>query len=187
MIEYIRGMIEDIGQNYVIIDFMGIGIKVFVPFSTLKALPTRGNITKLYTYLHVREDGFQIFGFKTKEELDLFEKLLSVNGVGPKGALSILSVVPIDNFAKVVNTGDYKALTLVPGIGKKTAERIILELKDKLPKEIVFESDNNLSNEALEALLALGYSKSEAISALADITCNSVEETVKQALKKLMK
>lgn len=187
MIEYIRGMIEDIGQDYVVIDFMGIGIKVFVPFSTFKVLPSKGNITKLYTYLHMREDGFQIFGFKTKEELDLFEKLLSVSGVGPKGALSILSVVSIDNFVKAVNAGDYKALTIAPGIGKKTAERIILELKDKLPKEIVFEGDNNFSNEALEALLALGYTKSEAIYALADITCDSVEEAVKQALKKLMK
>lgn len=119
MIEYVRGIIEDIGQDYVVIDFMGIGIKVFVPFSTLKVLPSKGNITKLYTYLQVREDGFQIFGFKTKEELDLFEKLLSVSGVGPKGALSILSVVSIDNFVKAVNAGDYKALTVAPGIGKK--------------------------------------------------------------------
>ncbi|AIS52301.1 holliday junction ATP-dependent DNA helicase RuvA [Thermoanaerobacter kivui] len=187
MIEYIRGMIEDIGQDHVVIDFMGIGIKVFVPFSTLKVLPPKGNIVKLYTYLHVKEERFQIFGFKTKEELDLFEKLLFVNGVGPKGALSILSVISIDNFIKAVNAGDYKTIVTAPGIGRKTAERIILELKDKLPKEVAYEGENNFSNDVLEALLTLGYTKSEAIYALADVDCSNVEEAVKQALKKLMK
>jgi len=187
MIEYIRGIIEDIGPDHVVIDFMGIGIKIFVPFSTIKELPPKGNITKLYTYLYVKEDGFQIFGFKRKEELELFEKLLTVSGVGPKGALSILSVVPIESFIKAVNSGDYKILTAAPGIGKKTAERVILELKYKVPKEVVVPKEDSLLNEALEALLALGYTKSEAIYALSDVNCESVEQAVKEALKKLAK
>ncbi|MGB9679347.1 MAG: Holliday junction branch migration protein RuvA [Thermoanaerobacteraceae bacterium] len=187
MIAYIKGAIEDIGTDFVIIDFMGIGIRVLAPFSTITKLPSKGNLIKLHTYFQVKEDGFVLYGFKTQEELDIFEKLITVSGVGPKAALSILSSISIDNFINAVNTGDYKTLTLAPGIGKKSAERIILELKDKLPKVFINLKEQDFTNDALDALISLGYSRNEALFALSEVNCSNVEDAVKQALKKLMK
>lgn len=187
MIAYIKGVIEDIGSDFLIIDLMGIGIKLKAPFSTIRCLPQIGSRIKLHIYLHVKEDGFQIYGFKTSEELDLFEKLIGINGVGPKAAISILSSIPIDKFINAVNIGDYKAIEAAPGIGKKTAERIILELKDRLPKMVVNGNISDISNDAVDALISLGYTRNEAVSVLSEINCNNIEEAVRQALKKLMK
>lgn len=187
MIAYIKGVIEDIGNDYIIVELMGIGIKLMAPFSTIRGLPPIGSIIKLHTHLHVKEDGFQIYGFRTMEELYLFEKLLTISGVGPKAALSILSNIPIDKFINAINVGDYKAIEAAPGIGRKTAERIILELKDKLSQALINGNCQYVSDDAVDALISLGYTRSEAISALSGISCDNVEDAVRQALKKLMK
>lgn len=186
MIAYIKGIIEDIGNDFIIIELMGIGIKLIAPFSTIRSLPPIGSTIKLHTHLHVKEEGFQIYGFITVEELYLFEKLLTISGVGPKAALSILSNIPIDKFINAISAGDYKVIEAAPGIGKKTAQRIILELKDKLHGITMNSSSPNVSNDAVEALISLGYTRSEAISALSGISCDNVEDAVRQALKKLM-
>lgn len=201
MIAYIKGVLEDIGAGMVVIDNNGIGYEIFVPDNLLSELPAIGNEVKIYTYLHVREDIMQLFGFLEKSDVDMFRLLITVSGIGPKGALGILSVLSSEDLRFAILAGDAKAISSAPGIGKKTAEKAILELKDKVKLEDAFEAklektqkkeqnSNSLARqEAAEALVALGYSQSEALKAIrkVDMTEDMNTETLlKLALKNIM-
>lgn len=200
MFYYLNGTVAHLGPYLAVIDFGGVGYACRTTNTTQAQLKI-GEKGKLYTYLHVREDAMDLYGFATQEELNLFELLLSVSGVGPKAALSILSASTPANLALSIITGDEKALTCAPGIGKKIAQRVILELKDKLAKGqtiAVGESyggtgvtvipENKLS-EATAALAVLGYSQGEIGAALKGIDLDSLtlEQIIKEALKKMMK
>ena len=200
MYEYIKGYYKGINKDYVIIENNGIGYKIFTSGATMAAMPIIDEEIKLYTKQVVREDFLGLYGFESIDELDMFNLLLSINGVGAKAALSLLSISRINNLKYAIIMGDEKHLCRAPGIGKKTAGRIILELKDKLQKEQLSdgkisidgfvdeldESTNNIA-EALGALLALGYSEKEAESALKKIDkTETLENIIKSSLKVLM-
>ena len=202
MFYYLNGTVAHLAPYLAVIDCGGVGYACRTTNVTLGAL-TVGKPGKLYTYLHVREDALELYGFATEEELKCFEMLLGVSGVGPKAALSILSSAPPERLAMSIITGDEKALTAAPGVGKKIAQRIILELKDKLSKGqlgggisgetyggsgITLIPENKVS-EASAALAVLGYSPSEIGLALKGIDMDSLslEQIIKQALKKMVK
>ena len=200
MFYYVNGTVAHVGPYLAVIDCGGVGYACKTTNVTLAAL-TVGKPAKLYTYLNVREDAMELFGFATEEELGCFQMLIGVSGVGPKAALSILSSTPPERLALAIITGDEKALTCAPGIGKKIAQRIILELKDKLAKGqlspagesyggtgVTVIPENKLS-EATAALAVLGYSNSEIGLALKgiDLDSLSLEQIIKQALKKMVK
>lgn len=206
MISFIKGEIEYMGTDYVVLAANNMGFNVFVSGSTLNSLRGIGTEIKLYTYLNVREDAMQLFGFSTRDELNVFKLLITVNGVGPKGALGILSVMSTDELRFAVACEDSKAISKAPGIGAKTAQKVILELKDKLKledavnnslensisKDLVI-SASDIKSEAVMALTALGYSQSEAARAVRDIKpedCSSedasVEDIIKLALRALI-
>ena len=201
MFYFVSGQVAHIEPYLAVIDCGGVGYACRTTNYTLSALK-RGEKAKLYTHLHVREDDMELFGFATTEELHLFRQLISVSGVGPKAGLSILSATTPANLALSIITGDEKALTVAPGIGKKIAQRVILELKDKLAKDqrasggmevyggagVTVIPENKLS-EATAALAVLGYSQAEINVALKDLDLSSLalEEIIKQALKKMMK
>jgi len=200
MFYYVSGTVAHMGPYLAVIDCGGVGYACRTTNTTQAQLRV-GEKGKLYTYLHVREDAMDLYGFATQEELNLFELLLSVSGVGPKAALSILSASTPANLALSIITGDEKALTCAPGIGKKIAQRVILELKDKLAKGqtiaagesyggtgVTVIPENKLS-EATAALAVLGYAQSEINAALKGIDMDSLtlEQIIKEALKKMMK
>lgn len=201
MFYYVNGTVAHIAPYLAVIDCGGVGYACHTTNVTLGALSV-GKPGKLYTYLNVREDAMELYGFATEEELKCFELLISVSGVGPKAALSILSSAPPERLAMSIITGDEKALTAAPGIGKKIAQRIILELKDKLAKGqlgsragesyggsgITLIPENKVS-EASAALAVLGYSQSEIGMALKGIDMDGLplEGIIKQALKKMVK
>lgn len=193
MIAYIQGELTHVAPEYVIVDVMGLGYRVLVPGSTLQAMPAPGSKVKLFTHLYVREDGFSLYGFVSPEEYELFVLLLSVSGVGPRMALSILSAVTPGQFREAVSLNEAGMLTRIPGIGPKTAQRIILELKDKIGSlapvaETLPKTVPGTTAEALQALTALGYSLPEAsravTAALKDLPPGTpVAVVVRQALK----
>lgn len=201
MFYYVSGIVAHVAPYLAVIDCGGVGYACKTTNVTLSAIKV-GEKAKLFTYLNVREDAMDLFGFATEEEKNCFEMLLGVSGVGPKAALAILSTNPPERLALSIITGDEKALTAAPGIGKKIAQRIILELKDKLAKGqlggVTGESyggtgvtvipENKLS-EATAALAVLGYSQSEIGLALKGIDLENLtlEQIIKQALKKMMK
>ena len=200
MFYYLSGTVAHTEPYLAVIDCGGVGYACRTTSYTLSALK-KGDKAKLFTYLNVREDAMELYGFATQEEQNLFQLLISVSGVGPKAALSILSSSTPANLALSIITGDEKALTCAQGIGKKIAQRVILELKDKLAKGqtiatgesyggtgITVIPENKLS-EASAALAVLGYSQSEINVALKGIDLESLtlEEVIKQALKKMMK
>ncbi len=200
MFYYVSGTVAHMGPYLAVIDCGGVGYACRTTNTTQAQLRV-GEKGKLYTYLNVREDAMELYGFATQEELNLFELLLSVSGVGPKAALSILSASTPANLALSIITGDEKALTCAPGIGKKIAQRVILELKDKLAKGqtisrgeayggtgVTVIPENKLS-EATAALAVLGYSQGEIGAALKGIDMDSLtlEQIIKEALKKMMK
>lgn len=199
MYSYIKGTLEEISEGQIVIDNHGIGYQVLIPSAMAGDLPAVGNEIKIYTYLHVKEDGVALFGFPAKETLALFLLLLKVNGIGPKGALGILSALSPEDLRFAVLAGDAKAISKAPGIGAKSAQRIILELKDKMDFETgVYESaaegggatprDGAAQNEAVQALVALGYSSSEAVSAIAAANVSKdadTEEVLKAALRQM--
>ena len=207
MFYYIKGILATAAPGYAVIDAGGVGYKMTISENTYRALPPRHSATKppqatLYTYLSVREDGVELFGFGSESELSSFKMLLSVSGVGPKAAMSILSLLTPEKFALAVCTDDKKAISQASGIGPKTAARIILELKDKLLKQtdldaaastVIAEEANAPSrgkiSEAQDALIVLGYTRAEAQSVLKgiDTASLSLEEIIREALKKLMK
>lgn len=201
MIAHINGILDDIYEDRVVIDVNGVGYNIFVSSNTLSMLPSIGESVKLYTHTVVREDAFILFGFLSKDELFLFKKIITVSGIGPKGGLSFFNILSADDLRFAILSGDSKLLSSAPGIGKKTAEKLILELKDKLDwnkdfigREISLNSSvtsGNLSgikNEAVSALMALGYGSKEAHSAVSkvDIECDDVEALLKESLKYLI-
>ena len=200
MYEYIKGKYIGINKDYVIIENNGIGYRVFTSGATMSEMPKVSEEVLLYLEQIVREDFIGIYGFSTREELDMFKLLLSINGVGAKAALSLLSISRINNLRYAILMGDEKHLCRAPGIGKKTAGRIILELKDKIKTDDVVEgvdiqegfkdiapSNANVVGEALGALLALGYSEKEAETALKKVDkTQTVENIIKESLRVLM-
>ena len=197
MFAFIKGSLEHIDNNYIIVEANGVGYKIYTSFSTVAKLPQLSHNVKIHTYLHVREDIMDLFGFMDRDELSMFELLISVSGVGPKAALSILSTVTPANFALAVVTSDFKTITKAQGIGSKLAQRIVLELKDKIKNDDLVSSHSNLeisdqagsSSEAVSALMVLGYSQAEANNAVQAVKTAGMEleEIIKLALKKLMK
>ena len=198
MFYYLSGTVAHVGPYLAVIDCGGVGYACHTTTYTLSGLK-KGEKGKLFTYLNVREDAMELYGFATQEELNLFEQLISVSGVGPKAALSILSASTPANLALSIITGDEKALTCAQGIGKKIAQRVILELKDKLSKgqtasmggaaEAVTVIPANKLSEASAALAVLGYSQGEINIALKGIDMDNqpLEQIIRQALKKLVK
>lgn len=195
MIAYLTGTVVKKEPDCVILDVGGVGYEAFVSLNTIAGLPETGQTASLYTYLHVREDTMQLFGFSSDEEKDLFLKLIGVSGFGPKLALSILSVFPPAALVKVLAGSDVKALTTIPGVGQKGAKRLVLELQEKLvaAEEAglpagVAPAAKVVFVEAKEALAGLGYSAAEAGRALEgypEEEAPKVEDIIKYALKNL--
>ena len=200
MFYYVSGTVAHLEPNLAVIDCGGVGYACRTTNQTLSRLKT-GEKGKLYTHLYVREELFELYGFATENELNCFRLLIGVSGVGPKAALSILSAATPESLAMSIITGDEKALTVAPGIGKKIAQRIILELKDKLAKGQISPGGEsyggtgvtvipeNKASEAAAALAVLGYSTAEIGVALQGIDLESLglEEIIRQALKKMVK
>lgn len=197
MFYYVNGVVAETGPNLAVIDCGGVGYACATTNYTLSQLK-KGERAKLYTHLHVREDIFELYGFSSQAELNSFRMLIGVSGVGPKAALSVLSAATPQNLALSIVTGDEKALTAAPGIGKKIAQRIILELKDKLAKEqgsfdtragvLSPVSTGGKTQEAASALAVLGYSSQEISAALKGVdTALPVEEIIRIALKKMVR
>ena len=174
------------GERYVILDVGGFGYKIFAAPTVMKELAA-GSSAKLCTHLHVKEDSLELYGFLYQEELDFFELLISISGIGPRSALGVLSVAPVDTIKKAISSGDTSYLTKVSGIGRKTAEKIVLELKDKLGfGKISYASDEMKEDtDILDALLALGYSHRDAREMIQKIPTNikGREARLKEALK----
>lgn len=196
MYEYIKGLFVGVYKDYIIVENNGIGYKIHTSGYTLANMPKTNESVMLFLNQIVREDFIGLYGFLTRDELDMFNMLLGINGVGSKAALSLLSISSVNNLKYAILTGDEKTITRAPGIGKKTAQRIILELRDKLKKDEFMPEgaenceDKNVSknlSEALEALLALGYSEKEAEGALKKVSNEeSIESIIKNSLKHLM-
>lgn len=201
MIGFIKGELAEIKENYIVLETGNIGYEINLPTSAILDLPPRKSTIKLYTYLHVKEDALSLYGFLSKDDLEMFKLLITVNGIGPKGALGMLSGITADEIRFAVLAEDTKAITKVPGIGPKTASKIILELKDKFKLESAFEQKlmnqseklNSQSlygkrEEAIQALLALGYSSSDAYKIISQIEITEdmdTEEILKLCLKRL--
>ena len=196
MISYIRGTLEEKNADSAVIDVGGMGFEIMMPTLDAAKLPAPGSEIKIYTYLNVREDAMQLFGFKSREALDMFKLLITVNSVGPKGALGILGELGSDGLVSAIVSEDEKAITKAPGIGAKTAKRIIIDLKDKLDLEDIYtgrlggsaaeDEFASIRGEAAEVLAALGYSKSQAFKALDAIEINdemTVDKVVSKALR----
>ena len=200
MIGYLKGEVVHTGEDFVIIEVGGIGYNVFMPAPSIELLDTDGGTIKVYTHLLVREDAMQLYGFLTKEDLDLYRQLLSVSGIGPKGALALLSVMSSDELRFAILSGDAAAIGKAPGIGPKTAQRVIIDLKDKIDIKAAFDGGaaagdtakspkgmEPVREEAAEALVALGYSQSESYRAVrsVDKEFDDVESVLKQALMQM--
>lgn len=200
MIAYIKGILEMKTSDYVVIDVGGLGYKVYMSLTSIEKLGNIGDAVKVYTYYRVKEDDISIFGFNTNEELRMFELLLSVSGVGAKTALTMIAVTEPSEFAIAIISDDISYLTQIPGIGAKSAQRIILELKDKLKKENAITQtknvkikaavvDNNKVEEAMSALQVLGYNKKEIEKAFMKLDKKelSTEELIRKGLGILSK
>jgi Holliday junction DNA helicase RuvA len=206
LIAYVNGILENLEEGNAVIDVNGIGVNVNISGSTMDRMPGIGEMVKLYTYTNVKEDAFTLFGFLSRDELNLFKMLITVNGIGPKGGLSILSVMTPDDLRFAIMAGDSKSLAKAPGIGKKTAERITLELRDKLKVSedellgggstvsgdaLVSEGDNSARDEAVAALVALGYNSADAMKAVRKVLASDkaagedTEKLLKLALKEM--
>ena len=200
MIGFVRGNLAEKGNDHVIVDNQGIGYLIYTPESVLNELPPIGNIVKIHTFMYVREDQLALYGFLTRDDLEIFKMLIGVSGIGPKGALGILSTISPNQFRLAVLSGDSKTISKSPGIGPKTAQKLIIELKDKMKIEDVFEDDipadlngsdydQDAGKEAVMALVSLGYSESEAFAALKKISLTpdmDSETILKLALKKML-
>ncbi len=207
MISYLKGELSEVKENYVVIEVGSIGYEVYLPSSSIMELPSRGSNIKIYTYLHVREDAIGLFGFLTKDDLEMFKLLITVNGIGPKGALGILSSLSADDIRFAVLAEDAKIIAKAPGVGNKTAGKLILELKDKFKLETAFEQRflnqeekqassgmtgrqefHRKKEEAVQALTVLGYSASESLKIVNQVEITedmSSEEILKKCLKKM--
>lgn len=203
MIAFVKGYLEEIGDGICVIDVNGVGFNIYISPQTQSLLPPIGEEIKLHTYTAVREDAFLLYGFLNREELNLFKKLITVNGVGPKAGLSILSLGMAEDIRFSILSGDIKRISSASGVGKKTAERIILELKDKLEWDAgliskeskrnnlasEIDSDEPRKQECLAALTVLGYSPTEGRRALSEIEITptlSSEDILKEALRRML-
>ena len=202
MISYVRGDLVAIEEDRVIVDVNGVGFGIFMPAQSMNYLPTTGEEVRLHTYMNVREDAIQLYGFLTRDDLKVFKLVIGVSGIGPKGGLSILSQMTPDDLRFAVMANDAKTIARAPGIGKKTAEKLIIELKDKLNIEDVLNKNVDDSNviaasnnsnefqaEAVEALVALGYGSIEATKAVKKVSIDketTVEDLLKLALKNMI-
>ncbi|MCR5156356.1 MAG: Holliday junction branch migration protein RuvA [Butyrivibrio sp.] len=206
MIAYVNGILENIEEGLCVVDVGGVGFNVFISGSTMDRMPGIGESVKLYTYTNVKEDAFTLFGFLSRDELSLFKMLISVNGIGPKGGLAILSVMTPDDLRFAIMAGDSASISKAPGIGKKTAERITLELRDKIK---VTEDDmlrggagavtvddlsgeaSSARDEAVAALVALGYNSGDSMKAVRKVlkanedAASDTEKLLKLALKEM--
>lgn len=200
MIAFVKGELVSVTQTEIVVETQGIGYEILVPSSVIGQLPPVGNMVKIYTYMHVREDVLQLFGFLTPDELEMFKLVITVNGIGPKGALGIFSIMDADTLRFAILSDDAKTIAKAPGIGGKTASKLILELKDKCnledlirtkPQEetsVSAKADNRVMNDAIAALVALGYSSSEALNAVKKIEITEemdVEDVLRAGLKNL--
>ncbi len=207
MISYIKGALVKVWEDGIVLEANNIGYDIKMPLSSLEDLPRIGDTIKIYTYMHVREDAIGLFGFLTEDDLNMFKLLITVNGIGPKGALGILSAITPDNLRFAILSEDAKTITTAPGIGNKTASKLIIELKDKIKLEDAFEQKlmnqmngqeivagsgsaiADVRNEAIQALVVLGYSKTDAAKVVRkiDITEDmSSEDILKKSLKYLV-
>ena len=201
MYAYIKGILAEITEDAIIVENQGIGDEIAVQGQVFDYLPSVGEEVKIYTYHYVREDAILLYGFLTKEDVRIFKMLIGVSGIGPKGALAILSVLSTDDLRFAILGDDAKAIAKAPGVGAKTAQRVIIELKDKLSLEDAFEQKLanqaqkaelnpavGVKNEAILALTSLGYSQSEALKVLQGIEISpddQVEDVLKMALKQM--
>ena len=201
MFAYVKGIVVDIAADCCVIDVHDVGVNVHISAQTAARMPGIGQEAKLYTYTSVREDAFWLYGFLSKGDLEMFKRCITVSGIGPKGALGLLSVMDGDQLRFAILAQDVKAISKAPGIGKRTAERLVLELKDKLDyaaEDIAREAaDGNVmgavmdhpgKREAVEALVALGYGQTEAMKAVSQVEgADALDSSalLKQALKKL--
>lgn len=200
MISYLRGELAAIEEEKIIVDVGGIGYGIYMSQSALAVMPQIGEEIKIHTYLNVREDAMQLFGFLTRDDLEIFRLLIGVSGIGPKGGLSILSKLSSDDLRFAVLSGDVKAISAAPGIGKKTAEKLIVELRDRLDLETAPDQTTGedsvaggpgageVQSEAIQALVALGYGNTESMKAVRKVIKGdeTVEEVLKEALKIMM-
>jgi len=189
MISSLHGKVESLGSDWAIINVNGVGFQVFMPTSTMSAIGAVGREVQLYTHFHLREDNAALYGFATPDELALFQTLLGVSGLGPRTALAMLSGMSVEQLVTAIATGSVDLLTVIPGIGKKTASRIILELKEKIGAGWIITPTTQLAQEntdVLAALTALGYSASEAARAVTTLPPTpdlSLEEKIRLALQ----
>lgn len=201
MFAYIKGKLDYKHNDYIVVEANGVGYKIHTALSTIESIGSVGSDVRVYTHLYVREDIMSLFGFTTQEELGMFELLISVSGVGPKAAISVISSVSPSKFGLAVITDDTKTLTKAQGIGNKMAQRIILELKDKIKKEqLVYSGDSrqeealngrqgSRTSEAVNALMVLGYTSIEASRAVASVYSEEMEleDIIRTALKGLIR
>lgn len=197
MIYNVKGTLTYTDANFAVVECGGVGFKCYVSMTTLKSLTSVGTQVNLFTYLSVKEDAMDLFGFYTRDELDAFKLLITVNGIGPKAAMAILSVLPPDKLSIAISSGDSKAIQSAQGVGKKTAERVILELKDKMAGiggESTAQAVGNISSvsssgnasEAVEVLVSLGFNQSDAAQVVGAMDKSlSVDEMIRKGLKQL--
>ena len=201
MYAYIKGELAEKNIDSIVVEAAGVGYLIYIPTQYFDMLPDEGEDVKIYTYLYVREDAMILYGFLSKDDLEIFKLLITVSGIGPKGGLAILSTLSADDLRFAILSGDSKAISKAPGIGAKTAQRVILDLKDKLSLEDAFEKklenqtsgaavsmNSTVKNDAVMALNALGYSSTESLKAVSkvDITEDmDVEDVLKLALKNM--
>lgn len=199
MYSYIKGELAEVNTDHIVIDVGGIGYMIYIPAQSLNYLPGIGEMLKVHTYLYMREDAMILYGFLTKDDLEMFKLLITVSGIGPKGGLAVLSTLSSDDLRFAVLSGDSKTISKAPGIGSKTAQRVIIDLKDKLSLEDAFEkklehenekinvsSNSQVKNDAVMALNALGYSSTESLKAVSKVEITDdmdVEDVLKAALK----
>lgn len=199
MISYIKGSLEYIGEGTIIVETGGVGYSISVSSMTTSTLPPLHSQIKIYTYMNVKDDGISLFGFNKMEELELYNKLITVSGIGPKGALTLLGNLSASQIIMAIITDDVATLSKAPGVGKKTAQRLVIDLKDKFKNEdfvgsIAQETGGEVDfsavgdkAEAIEALLALGYTRSEAVKAVASVYKDGMDTqaVLKASLKKM--
>ena len=202
MIAYVEGILKYVSEKDIIVDVGGIGYMIIVPTSVISNLPKLESLVRIYTYMAVREDAVLLYGFLERDDEQMFEKLITVNGIGPKGAIGILSTLSPDELRFAILSDDVKTISKAPGIGTKTAGRLVLELKDKIDLQEAFElrlqhgasdkvgqsAGSDVINEAVQALVVLGYSGSEALKAVKSIEADentTVEQLLAMALKSL--
>ena len=204
MIYYVAGMLAAKSERSVVVDHQGVGLEILVPESVLDAMPVVGSDVKIYTFFHVKEDGMQLFGFLTEQDKALFQQLITVNGIGPKGGLAIMGALSSDEIRMAILSDDAKTIAMAPGIGPKTAKKLILELKDKIDLEAALQdvrdpedagasarsssAKNDIVVDTVDALTALGYSPTDAMRAVRAVPLTedmTVEELLKLTLRNM--